>query len=131
MREIARWWVQNEMTGPFRKTSPASVVEALPFMLREERAAGVRVTYELRLTGEGGGVWRVEIDDGECRVHEGFAEHADVRYTADAADWVRVALGTLDDREAFESGRLIKDGEGGSMAWYFHQVRQPGEGEGR
>jgi hypothetical protein len=28
----------------------------------------------------------------------------------------------MDDREAFQSGRLIKDGSGGSIAWYFHQV---------
>jgi DNA-binding HxlR family transcriptional regulator len=125
VREIARWWVRNAMErqGPFRETHPASIVEALPFLLREDRAQGVRITYELRLTGPGGGVWTVEIEDGTCRVQEGFAELADVRYTADARDWCAVALGDLDDRAAFESGRLTKDGEGGSMAWYFQEVR--------
>lgn len=127
VREIARWWVLNAMdeTGPFRETSAASVIEALPFLLREERARGVRITYELRLTGSGGGVWAVEIDDGGCSVREGFAERADVRYTADARDWCRLALGVMNDREAFASGRLTKDGVGGSLAWYFYQFRHP------
>src|SRR5262245_13160517 len=124
VREIARWWVRHEMDqsgGPFSNSSPASVVEALPFLLREERARGVHAVYELRLTGEGGGVWTVEIDDGSCRVHEGFAARADVRYTAVARDWCALALGRMDDREAVLSGRLKKDGAGGSLAWYFHQ----------
>ncbi len=123
VREIARWWVLNFMreSGPFSETTPVSVVESLPFMLREDRARGVSLTYELRLTGKGGGVWRVEIEDGECRVDEGFAEVADVRYTADARDWCVMALGLADDREMFRTGRLTKDGEGGSIAWYFYQ----------
>jgi DNA-binding HxlR family transcriptional regulator len=131
VREIARWWVLNAMEdhGPFRETSAESIVEALPFLLREDRAHGVHVTYELRLTGEGGDVWTVEIDDGRCRVHEGFAERADIRYTADARAWCAVALGFRNDREAVRSGELVKDGTGGSMAWYFYQMRHPRKGE--
>ena len=127
---IARWWVREamEQQGPFSETSAASVVEALPFLVREDRAKGIRVTYEIRLTGHGAGVWTVEIEDGRCSVREGFAEHADVHYTADARDWVAVALGRLDDREAYASGRLIKDGSGGSIAWYFYQIAAPRPG---
>lgn len=127
VRSIARWWVRHEMdhAGPYSDTTPASVVEGLPFMLHEEHAAGVKCTYELRLTGDGGGVWTISIQDGSCRVREGFADHADVRYTADARDWCRLALGHMNDREAFVSGRLKKDGEGRSLAWYFHQPLVP------
>ena len=41
VREIALWWVRHFMreAGPFKETTPASVVEALPFLLRGERAA--------------------------------------------------------------------------------------------
>jgi len=129
VKSIARWWVLNEMdqSGPYSETTPASVVEGLPSMLREDRAVDVKCTYELRLTGEGGGVWTISIQDGICRVREGFADHADVRYTADARDWCLLALGRMDDREAFRSGRLKKDGEGRSLAWYFHQPSPPQE----
>jgi hypothetical protein len=114
-----------EATGPFSETSAASVVEALPFLLYEERAKEISITYEIRLTGKGGGVGTVGIDDGACWGREGFAERAEVRYTADARDWCAVAIGLMDDREAFRTGRLIKDGIGGSIAWYFHQVGRP------
>lgn len=121
--EIARWWVLHEMgePGEFSETSPPSVVESLPFMLDTERARGVDCTYELRLTGQGGGVWTIQIADGTCHVREGFADHALVRYTADARVWCELALNRLDDREAVRSGALKKDGEGRSLAWYFHQ----------
>jgi DNA-binding HxlR family transcriptional regulator/putative sterol carrier protein len=127
VREIALWWVRHIMrqAGPFKETTAASVVEALPFLLRDERTAGVRITYELRLTGKGGGVWVIDIDDGDCRVREGFAERADVRYTADARDWTLLAIGLMDDREAVAEGKLQKDGRGGSIAWYFHQPYSP------
>ena len=127
VREIALWWVRHIMrqAGPFKETTAAAVVEALPFLLRDERTAGVRTTYELRLTGKGGGVWTIDIDDGDCRVREGFAERADVRYTADARDWTLLAIGLMDDREAVADGKLKKDGRGGSIAWYFHQPYSP------
>lgn len=127
VREIALWWVRHFMSeaGPFKETTPASVVEALPFLLREDRARDVRITYELRLTGKGGGVWAIEIDDGTCQVHEGYAMRAQVRYTADARDWTLLAIGLMDDREAASDGRLTKDGQGGSIAWYFHQPYTP------
>jgi DNA-binding HxlR family transcriptional regulator len=127
VREIALWWVRHfmEEAGPFKETTPASVVESLPFLLREERARGVQITNELRLTGKGGGVWTVEIDDGQCSVREGYAPRAQVRYTADARDWTLLALGLTDDRAAVTEGRLTKDGQGGSIAWYFHQPYTP------
>ena len=111
--------------GPYSETAPASVMEALPFLLREDRARGIRITYEVRLTGKGGGVWAVEIDDGQCQVREGYAPRADIRYTADAREWTLLAIGLKDDRAAYREGRLIKDGKGGSMAWYFHQPMDP------
>ena len=90
----------------------------------------MHLTYELRLTGKGGGVWTVVIDDGLCRVREGFAERADIRYTADASDWTLLALGFINDRKAFVEGQLIKEGSGGSMAWYFYQPADPRKPQG-
>jgi DNA-binding HxlR family transcriptional regulator len=125
---IARWWVRQGVqdleidASRFSATSPQSIVESLPFLLREERARGAHVTFEIRLTGEGGGVWTVEIDDGQCRVHNDFADHADVRYTADARVWCAVALGMLDARDAVKRDLMTKDGAPDAMDHYFHQI---------
>ncbi|HKE10175.1 MAG TPA: winged helix-turn-helix transcriptional regulator [Myxococcota bacterium] len=128
---IARWWVLHAMEehvavgGAFSETSAQSILESLPFLLREDRAAGVDLTFEIRLSGTGGGVWTVRIADAACAVTRGFAERADVRYTADAGVWCGVALGLIDPRKALAEGRLTKDGGREALDRYFHQIPHP------
>ncbi|MCA9510177.1 MAG: winged helix-turn-helix transcriptional regulator [Myxococcota bacterium] len=127
IHELARWWVHHGIqeleidVGQFTETSPQSIFEALPVLLREENARGAHVVFEVRLTGEGGGAWTVAIDDGHCRVEPTFAERADVRYTADARTWCGVALGLVDARDAMKTGRLSKEGGQAALDHYFHQ----------
>jgi DNA-binding HxlR family transcriptional regulator len=125
---IGRWWIQRGLEAlgidarRFTETSPLSVLEALPFMVREDRARGVDLTFEIRLEGTGGGVWTVRIHDGTCSVRTGFAERADVRYTADARVWCGVALGLRPARDAYRQGLLSKEGGRQALDHYFHQV---------
>ncbi|MEE8474212.1 MAG: winged helix-turn-helix transcriptional regulator [Myxococcota bacterium] len=128
---IGRWWIQRGVDDlgidarRFTETSAQSVLEALPFMVREERACDVDVTFEIRLKGPGGGVWSVRLRDGQCEVTPGFAERADVRYTADASLWCGIALGLVDASDAFRRGLLTKEGGRDAMDHYFHQVSTP------
>ena len=125
---IAKWWVREGISAldidasRFTETSALSVLEALPNLLREDAAKGRRVVFEIRLTGEGGGVWAVVIDDGHCEVTRGFAEGADVRYTATARNWCAVALGLSDARAAVRDGRLLKEGASIAMDDFFYQI---------
>jgi putative sterol carrier protein len=125
---LARWYVHHAVedldtdASRFTETSPLSILESLPFLLREERASNADVTFEIRLTGTGGGAWSVHITNGECRVTPGFAPKADVRYTADARTWCGVALGLIDARKALASGELSKEGSREAMDLYFHQI---------
>lgn len=134
----ARWYVHHALhdlgldTEAFTETSPLSILESLPFLLREDRSRGVDLTFEIRLTGEGGGVWSVQILDATCTVTEGFAEGADVRYTADSRIWCGVALGFVDPRDAMKRGLMSKEGGREALDRYFHQVaklslKRPGD----
>ena len=129
---VARWYVFQGMRDleidptRFTDTSAQSVIEALPFLLREERARDVDLTFEIRLTGQGGGVWTVRISGGVCTVRAEFAEGADVRYTADARVWCGVALGLLDAREAYRNGEMTKEGSHEALDHFFHQISRPG-----
>jgi DNA-binding HxlR family transcriptional regulator len=133
---LARWYVHHAIedleldVDPFTETSPISILESLPFLLREERARDVDVTFEIRLLGDGGGVWAVHIAHGTCTVREGFAEGADVRYTADARIWCGVALGFVDAREVAKRGLLTKEGGRQAMDHYFHQIARLSSGDG-
>jgi DNA-binding HxlR family transcriptional regulator len=127
---IARWWVfyaveaRNVGAEQFNETSAQSIVESLPFLLREDRPDG-DITFELRLTGSGGGVWTVQVENGEAAVHTGFAGRADVRYTAESQVWCSVALGLVDARDTVKRGLMTKEGGRESLAWYFHQIGEP------
>jgi DNA-binding HxlR family transcriptional regulator len=131
---IARWFTRHGIdaleidTSQFTETSPQSILESLPFLLREERARDADVTFEIRLTGSGGGVWTVHIHDGVCSVVPDFADRADVRYTADAKAWCGMALGLTDARDLVRAGIMTKDGGDIAMDHYFHQISQPGDG---
>lgn len=128
---LARWYVVHAVEDleldleRFSETSAVSILESLPFLLREERAKGVRLVFEVRLTGPGGGAWSVAIDDGACRVTAGFAPRADVRYTAETRVWCAVALGFLDPRDARKRGLLDKEGGREALDHFFHQIARP------
>jgi DNA-binding HxlR family transcriptional regulator len=132
---IARWFTRHGNdalkidVSQFTETSPQSILESLPFLLREDRARDADVTFEVRLTGPGGGVWTVHIHDGVCAVSPDFAPRADVRYTADAKAWCGIALGLTDARDLVKAGLMTKDGADIAMDHYFHQISRPG-GEG-
>ena len=127
---IALWFTRhgrealNIDADRFTETSPQSIIESLPFLLREENARDADVAFEIRLTGPGGGVWTVRIRHGQCSVEADFAERADVRYTADARTWCAVALGLADAREVVRSGRMTKEGSDAAMDHYFHQIHR-------
>jgi len=125
---IARWFTRHGLDAldidpdRFTETSPQSILESLPFLLKEDAARDADVTFEIRLTGEGGGVWSVTIADGQCHVAQGFAERAQVRYTAEARVWCAMALGLADARDLVKRGLVTKDGGAAAMDHYFHQI---------
>ncbi len=129
---IARWWICHGLRDlhidakRFTSTSAQSVIESLPFMVREDRSAGIDLNFEVRLTGEGGGVWTICVFDGVCDVRPGFSPRADVRYTADARVWCALALGLVDARELHQRGLLVKEGGSDAMDHYFYQVAPEG-----
>lgn len=131
---IALWWVHHGLhdldidTSNYTETSPQSILESLPFLLREDKARDANVTFEIRLTGTGGGVWTVAIRDGHCEVRSEFADRADVRYTAEARVWCGVALGLADARDMHKRGLLTKDGAEYAMNEFFHQIARDGSG---
>lgn len=128
---IGRWWIQHGLKDldvdarAFDQTSPQSVLDSLPFMVREDTARDVDLRFEIRLTGEGGGLWTVHVHDGTCEVMPGSSGSPDVRYTAPARLWCGVALGLIDAREVHAKGQLVKEGGPEAMDRYFHQVSRP------
>ena len=87
------------------------IIEAMPRAFQPEKARGLRATYQLELSGEGGGTWVMEIADGHCQVREGRADAPDGTLTMAASDYVALAKGELDVIRAFMSGRIKFQGD--------------------
>ena len=85
--------------------------EQLPQRYNTELGVGLNCTFQWVLTGEGGGDWYAQLDGGQISVHEGRAEKAGLTITAAAEDWLAIANGTLDDREAYACGKMRFDGD--------------------
>jgi putative sterol carrier protein len=88
------------------QVTPELVFQVMPSQLIAERAEGVNATFRFDLSGEGGGTWWVRVADGRATTGSGEVDNPDVTLSADARDYVQIALGRLDPVPAFMSGRL-------------------------
>jgi SCP-2 sterol transfer family protein len=77
---------------PRAPVSPAELLErhlpaAFAASARGEAIAGVTVALGVRLDGEQGGEWVLELRDGALQVTRGSREHAAFTYAQSVADW--------------------------------------------
>ncbi|HZU18164.1 MAG TPA: SCP2 sterol-binding domain-containing protein [Candidatus Dormibacteraeota bacterium] len=93
--------------------TPDLVFEVMPSQLIPERAAGLDATFRFDLGGEQGGTWWVKVADGRAESGRGEVANPSVTLSADARDYVRIALGELDPVSAFMGGRLRIKGDMG------------------
>ena len=87
-------------------STPEEILSGVVARFSPEAAKGVRVTYELQLRGDAGGVWHVVVADEKCQLHSGPAADPDVTIVMSAEDWRKLTAGQLDAAEAFFAGRI-------------------------
>jgi len=99
---------------------PTASIEAAAEWLRKhfapEAARGLRVTYQLDLAGVGGGLLRLEIDDGVLLIARGRAEAPQVVLRAPAALFSAVLGGRENAELLYMAGRIRIDGDLGLAA---------------
>ncbi|MCS6949766.1 MAG: neutral/alkaline non-lysosomal ceramidase N-terminal domain-containing protein [bacterium] len=113
--------VTDQLVAMAKQASPATAAsrspvaaffENLPSRFRAERAAGVKVLYRISLSGEGGGVWEVEVANGKCAIRQGASgARADVTITTNVETFLAVVQGRMGPEQAYMSGQLIVDGD--------------------
>ncbi len=90
----------------------AAFFENLPSRFRPERAYGVKVLYRITITGEGGGVWEIEIANSKCNIRRGASgAQADVTITTNAQTFLALVEGRMGPEQAYMSGQLVVDGD--------------------
>jgi len=90
---------------------PEEYFSNLMTRFRPEAARGLNATYQLRLTGNGGGVWHLVVLNQTCQVFAGAAPRPTTTITLAAADWEPLVSGEIDAFSAILQGRMRIDGD--------------------
>jgi putative sterol carrier protein len=96
----------------------ASVAEVFAAMKSRVAAnpakiATLKASYQFELTGEGGGVYHADFDNGAYDIGEGPASNPGCTVTMAAADFLAMVEGRLNPTAAFMSGKLKIKGDMG------------------
>ncbi len=91
--------------------TPAAVFERMPDAFAADRAAGVDVVFQYKLSGDGGGEWYTTIADGACTVDEGVHDKPTTTILMSAEDFVALIKGELNAMNAFTTGKLQIEGD--------------------
>jgi putative sterol carrier protein len=71
-----------------------------------EKADGINATIQIKLSGEQGGNWYLDIHDQDCQLIQGEIESPSLTLESDPQDFKDIVSGKLDPAKAFMSGRL-------------------------
>ncbi|MFL5906921.1 MAG: hypothetical protein ACJ75Z_04920, partial [Solirubrobacterales bacterium] len=71
---------------------------------------GHRFVVAYELVGEGGGSWRVEVDDGRVRVESGIGDQPDSIVRIRYPDWIRLLAGEISPSDSTRLGLTEIDG---------------------
>jgi len=98
------------------------LIEGMPDSFNPDKAGSAKALIQLALTGDGGGDWVLDVQDGKCAVREETNDQADVKVTMDAGDFVRLLHNQLNAVQAFMGGKIKISGNVGlvmqMMNWF-------------
>jgi putative sterol carrier protein len=92
-------------------TTLKEIFEKMPLAFDAGAARGLKVVIQFVLTGEGGGDWHVDLDEGMIAVVEGKHPTPKLTISATAQDYVNISTGKLNEQLAFMTGRITARGD--------------------
>ena len=87
------------------------VFERMVEAFQADKAGGVDVVFQYRISGPGGGDWYAVIKDGECEVREGLHERPTTTILMEEGDFLALMEGRLSAMSAYTSGKLKIEGD--------------------
>jgi putative sterol carrier protein len=91
-------------------TSVKDYIETLPQRFQAAASKGVHAVFQFELSGDGGAVFHVTVDDGTMKVAEGQAASPSTTLKMNGDDYVKMVNGKLSGTMAFMKGLLKVSG---------------------
>ena len=89
----------------------AAIFEKMPEAFQADKAAGVEVVFQYKISGDGGGEWYTAVKDGECEVAEGLHDNPTTTILMAEDDFVAMMEGKLNAMAAYTGGKLKIEGD--------------------
>jgi putative sterol carrier protein len=114
-------WLMKQFSRIFQHPQPGEaggvnpelemIMLGMPLALNADAAAELEATIQYVLSGEGGGMYCLRIQNGQCTAQRDVVEHPTLTIHAPAEIWLAVAKGELDGQEAFMKGLYRASGD--------------------
>lgn len=102
----------KESTGESQpQLTVKSIFDRMPQAFLADKAAGVDVVFQYRISGAGGGEWFVTIKDGSCAVEQGAHQKPTTTIMMSDEDFLALISRKLNAMQAFTSGKLKIEGD--------------------
>ncbi len=89
----------------------AGVFDAMPGAFQADKAAGVDVIFQYKISGAGGGDWYVTVKDQACEVTRGAHDSPTTTILMNEEDFLALMEGKLKAMQAYTSGKLKIEGD--------------------
>ena len=99
---------ESAPTGP---RSARDVFDRIGDAFQADKAAGVSVVFQFRISGPGGGDWHTIIKDGQCQAAAGKHEKPTTTIIMADEDFLDLIGGRLNALKAYTSGKLKIEGD--------------------
>jgi putative sterol carrier protein len=87
------------------------IFDRLPEAFQADKAAGVDVVFQFKISGPDGGEWNATVKDGTCEVNEGVHKSPTTSILMSDEDFVGLIEGTVNAMQAYTSGKLKIEGD--------------------
>jgi NAD(P)-dependent dehydrogenase (short-subunit alcohol dehydrogenase family)/putative sterol carrier protein len=88
-----------------------TIFDRLPEAFQADKAAGVDVVFQFKISGPDGGDWYATVKDGTCEVNAGVHKSPTTTIIMSDEDFVGLIEGTVNAMQAYTSGKLKIEGD--------------------
>ena len=88
-----------------------TIFDRLPEAFQADKAAGVDVVFQFKISGPDGGDWYSTVKENTCEVNEGVHESPTTTIIMSDEDFVGLIEGTVNAMQAYTSGKLKIEGD--------------------